>query len=171
MPFSNLIPWSKRQLPMRREEQHPIYSLQNELNRAFDEFFGRWEEPFGLLTPSLTKSFGGALEFPRIDVSETDKELRISAEIPGLTEKDIQLHLAKDALTITGEKKEEKREDEKGWYRMERQYGSFTRSIPLPYEVDTEKAEATFKNGVLVVTLPKTVAHQRAAKSIEVKKG
>ncbi|MBX9692306.1 MAG: Hsp20/alpha crystallin family protein [Cyanobacteria bacterium] len=102
-------------------------------------------------------------------MSETDKELLIKVELPGMTEKDLDISITGDLLTISGEKKQEKEETEKGWYRMERQYGSFSRSIPLPYEIDRDKAEALYKHGVLTVKLPKSAAQQKSAKSIAVK--
>jgi HSP20 family protein len=165
----NLTPWTAKRLPMRREEEHPAYSLQREMNRIFDDFFRApsWER-FGEF-PSFPseQSFGDVT--PHIDMSETDKELLVKVELPGMTEKDIDISIARDLLTISGEKKQEKEQTEKGWYRMERHYGSFSRSIPLPYEIESDKAEAIYKNGVLSIKLPKSVMQQKAAKSITVK--
>lgn len=165
----NLTPWTSRRVPVRREEEHPIYSLQREMNRLFDEFFRTplWER-FGEFPGFAKEQIWGDIT-PRLDMSETDKELVVNVELPGMTEKDIDVSITKDLLTISGEKKQEKEEREKGWYRMERQYGSFSRSIPLPYEVESDKAEATFKNGVLSIKLPKSAVQQRASKSITVK--
>jgi HSP20 family protein len=107
---------------------------------------------------------------PRMDVRETDKELRISAELPGLNENEIDVSLSRDMLTISGEKKQECEQNVKGWYRMERSYGAFTRSVSLPCEVDQDSCNASFKNGVLTVSLKKTPQAQASVKSIAIKK-
>ena len=105
---------------------------------------------------------------PRMDVSETDKEIVVSAELPGLADEDIDVSLSLGMLTISGEKKQEKEKKGRNYYHVERSYGSFQRSIPLPAEVDTNQVDAVFKKGVLTVTLPKTGAAQ-AGKKIAVK--
>ena len=98
-----------------------------------------------------------------------DLEIKVSAELPGMDEKDIDVSLTRDTLTIKGEKKEEKEDTGKDYYKMERSYGSFTRSIPLPVEVDTDKVQATFKKGVLEITLPKTAKAIQETKKVPVK--
>lgn len=108
--------------------------------------------------------------YPKIDFHETEKEFRLTAELPGMTEEDIELNLSQEVLTLRGEKKEEKVEDDKGWYRMERQYGSFSRSIPLPAEVDSAAIEATMKNGVLKIVMPKKAEETKPSRSISIKK-
>jgi HSP20 family protein len=102
--------------------------------------------------------------------SRDDKELRISAELPGLNENEIDVSLSRDMLTISGEKKQECEQNVKGWYRMERSYGAFTRSVSLPCEVDQDSCNASFKNGVLTVSLKKTPQAQASVKSIVIKK-
>jgi HSP20 family protein len=91
------------------EQEHPAYALQLEMNRLFDDFFRSWDTP--LLSTAFEQTAGGMPEqgavMPRIDVHETDKELRISAELPGMTEKDVDVSLSRDRLTISGEKKQE----------------------------------------------------------------
>ena len=176
----NLLPskWlnnnKRNEIAIRREEEqeHPAYSLQREMNRLFDDFFHSWDMPLMGRSFDLSpfSTFEQSAVTPRIDVHETDKELRISAELPGLNEKEIDVSLSKDMLTIKGEKKQEHEENVKGWYRMERSYGAFTRSIPLPCEVDQNNCTATFKNGVLTVSLTKTAQAQSTMKSIAVKK-
>ena len=106
---------------------------------------------------------------PAVDVAETEKAYEITAELPGMDEKNIEVKFADGLLTITGEKKEEKEEKKKDYYLSERSYGSFQRSFQVPDSVDADKIEATFKKGVLTVTLPKTAAAQKAAKKIDVK--
>lgn len=174
----NLLPskWlnKRNEVAIRREDEqeHPAYLLQRDMNRLFDEFFRSWDMPLTGRSFALSpfSTFEHSAIIPRIDVQETDKELRISAELPGLTEKDIDVSLSKDMLTIRGEKKQESEENVKGWYRMERSYGAFTRSIPLPCEVDQEQCTASFKNGVLNVSLSKTAQAQATIKSIPIKK-
>jgi HSP20 family protein len=102
--------------------------------------------------------------FPIVDIKDHEKEIEIQAELPGVSEKDVDLSLSDNSLIIKGEKKHETEEEEKGYYRMERSYGSFERTIPLPVEVDRDKVEATFKNGILNICLPKTkeaIAHTK----------
>jgi HSP20 family protein len=153
------------QLEVRREWDHPLASFQREMNRLFDNFFGGFSlAPWEPLERGVTSSFT-----PRVDVSETDKEIKISAELPGMEEKDIDVSLTHDTLTIKGEKKAEAEEKGKDYYRIERSYGSFTRSLPLPVEVDTNKVEATFKKGVLEITLPKTAKALQETKKVAVK--
>jgi len=165
----NLTPWTARRLPIRREEHHPIYSLQREMNRLFDDFFRApsWE-PFTELPTFAGEHFFGDVT-PRVDMSDTDKEIIVKVDLPGMTEKDVDISISRDALTISGEKKQEKEESEKGWYRMERQYGSFSRSIPLPCEIEADKVAAIYKNGVLSIKLPKSAVQRETTKSIPIK--
>ena len=169
----NLTPWrAKRVAIHHKQDEHPAHRLQLELNRLFEEFFSTpTGDSFGEL-PALfsQQQFSGDLS-PRIDMSETDEEVLVKVELPGMTEKDVDVSISKDMLTIAGEKKQEKEEKEKGWYRMERQYGSFSRSIQLPYEIDEDKAEALYKHGVLTVRMPKAQVQQNSSKTISVQRG
>ena len=99
------------------------------------------------------------------------KEYAISVEVPGVDEKDVKIELANNTLTIGGEKKQEKEEKEKNFYRVERSYGSFQRVLSLPEDADQEKIQATFKKGVLRITVPRKALPHAEAKQIEVKKG
>jgi HSP20 family protein len=147
--------------PIKREEYNPFSLLRQEMNSVFDNFLRGFElEPF-------SGRFGAFS--PSVDVRETDKEIKVSAELPGMNDKDIDVSLTKDALTIKGEKKEEKEDTGENYYRMERSFGSFTRTVPLPAEVDTEKAKADFVKGVLTVTLPKTQTAIKDTKKISIK--
>ena len=103
-----------------------------------------------------------------MDVKETDKEIHIIAELPGIDEKDIDVSLSQNTLTIKGEKKSEVEDNKEGYHRVERRYGSFHRSIPLPCEVNDEKIAAHFKKGVLTVQLPKTPQAQKVRKIIHI---
>ena len=107
--------------------------------------------------------------FPTADVVEGEKDYKITAELPGMSEKDIEIALAGDVLTLKGEKKEEHEEKGQNRYVSERRYGSFQRSFALPEDADPEKIEAAFKNGVLTVTLPKRPEAQAKQRKIEVK--
>jgi HSP20 family protein len=99
-----------------------------------------------------------------VDVSETENEIKVSAELPGLDEENVDVSLSPGVLTISGEKKEETKEERENYYRAERAYGAFRRAVPLPTEVDTDGAEAVFQKGVLTVTLPKTAETQERKK-------
>lgn len=166
MALKDMVPWKKNDKNiLARREDDPFYAVRREMDRVFDDFFGGG---FGL-TPfrsGFMESFGDFS--PRVDVTENEKEVRITAELPGLEEKDIDVSLSNDVLTISGEKKAEREDKGDNYYRMERSYGSFHRSIPLPTEVDTDHCDATFKNGVLQITLPK-VHLKESAKKITIK--
>jgi HSP20 family protein len=147
-------------------------SLRREVDRIFEDFGQSfWATPFrrspfwGRL-PLLGNGLGSGLA---VDVTESDKAYEIKADLPGLSEKNVDVKLANDVLTIKGEKQEEKEEKRKDYYLRERHFGSFERSFQIPEGIDAERVEASFKNGVLTVTLPKTPAAQKAAKKIEIK--
>ena len=148
---------------VKRPTGHPLISLQNEINRAFDGFFG--------FPPTLTGLMPEKAFMPKVNVSESDKEITVSAELPGLEEKNIDVSLSRGILTIKGEKKTEKEEKKKNYYYMERSSGSFYREIPVPEGADGDKAKAAFKNGVLTVNIPKLPGTHMAKKSIPVKTG
>lgn len=148
----------------------PFAALRQQMDEVFDAFMGA-----SALAPLAGGN--GAMAFaPRIDVSETDKELRITVDLPGLEEKDVEVKLAGDQLTIRGEKRAEHQETgggkgtERHYHRIERSYGAFQRTIVLPFDAEADKVEAAFKNGVLTVTLPKPAQMQQQAKKIEVRK-
>ena len=112
-------------------------------------------------------SFGKA---PAVDIAEKDKEYEITAELPGMDEKNIDVKFADGILTIKGEKTEEKEEKKKDYYLSERRFGSFQRSFQVPDGVDADKIDASFKNGVLTVILPKSAQAQKSEKKIAIKK-
>jgi HSP20 family protein len=166
MAIRDLVPWGReRGVSTSPDREDPFRSLHREMNRMFEDFarsfdlapWSRWE----------------AEDFhPRTDVSETDDEVLVTVEMPGLEEKDFELNLAGDMLTLKGEKRHEREEKEKGSvHRIERSYGSFQRSIQLPCEVLVEKAKADYRNGVLTVTLPKAPSAKRKVHRIDVKAG
>lgn len=143
-----------------------IASLQHEMNRLFDDIFdGGGVRPFHEMEERL------AAFQPSIDVSETAKLMRVTAELPGMAKNDINVILEDGALVISGEKKEETKEEDEQRYRKETTYGSFRRVIPLTTEVDTDKVSASFENGVLKVTLPKLPDREgKTGKRIEITK-
>lgn len=162
MAFTDLIPWKRGSRDLARTSPDNVFSaLQREMNALFDEFFNTWAN---VPMPSTRFAFS-----PSITVQESAKEYRVTAELPGLTEKDIKVELTANALTISGEKKEEREEKHGTTVYSERSYGSFYRSIPLPEAVDRNKVKAQFKNGVLTVTLPKSAQAKAAHKQIPVK--
>lgn len=152
----SLIPWRKRDYS---EAASPMVRLQREMNQLFNNFFNDWNLP--------TFSTRESAVIPTVDVVESEKDIRVTAEIPGIDEKNIEISVMGNALTISGEKKEEKEEKGQTYHRIERSYGSFSRTIPLPVEVDPDKTEAVYKNGVLTVTLPKV--EQAKRRKIEIK--
>jgi len=170
MSITDLIPWKKNEtsVPIRHErEDDALLDLRTQMNNLFDEFF---ERPFGLSPFFSDSTFMGDFA-PRLDISETDKEITISAELPGVEPDDLNISLDRNILSISGEKHTEKEESGKRFYRVERSYGSFHRSIPLPKEVDENKIDATFKRGVLTVRLPKIRFAQEKSKRITIKTG
>jgi HSP20 family protein len=160
MPVRDLITRAagKRGLPMRREDENPFYSLQREMNKLMENFFGE-----GALGPALSDDFAGDF-LPKVDLREEDQAFVVSAELPGMEEKDVEVLLSGDALTIKGEKKQEKEEKGQNYHRIERHYGSFNRIITLPAEVLTDKVEASFEKGILKITLPKAEKKPEAKK-------
>jgi HSP20 family protein len=138
-------------------------ALHREMDRLFDSFLRD--------IPGWASSDASTMMAPRMDVSETDREIRIEAELPGVKEKDVQVELIDDVLSIRGEKKAEKEEEEerKGYHMKERSYGSFSRSMRLPFDADPGQVKASFDNGVLTITVPKPKEARGQARKIEVK--
>ncbi len=146
-----------------RDVFEPFGSLRRDMERLFENF----SRDLGWGGPAA----GGAGEVPRIDVSETDSELRIEAELPGVDEKDLEIVLSDGRLTIKGEKKQEKEEKRKDYHLVERSYGSFARSIGLPFAAEPDKVKASFAKGVLTVTVPKPAEVKAKEKKIPIGKG
>ena len=146
----------------------PFANFRREMDRLFDDFFAP-STTEGRTFSQAGQPQAAAMLRPSIDVDETDQAYRVSAELPGLSEKDVELNLRDNVLTISGEKRSE-REEEKGGNRYaERSYGRFERTIPFPTEIDPERVDAVFKNGVLTVTLPKNEKAQEKSRRIEVR--
>lgn len=167
MQISDLIPWGREKDKTPATDNgrttNPLAVLQRDINNVFEDFWHRVENGWN------GRSHAVGVFGPSTDVSETQNNVEVTVELPGMTDKDIDISVSGDAMTIRGEKKIEHEEQRKGVYMSERSYGAFYRTIPLPAGVDTEKAEAKFKQGVLTVTLPKTAEAQAKVKRIAVK--
>ncbi|QWG11542.1 Hsp20/alpha crystallin family protein [Bradyrhizobium sediminis] len=153
----------------------PFDSLRREVDRLFENFDrDLWRSPFSRSVFDIAPYWRGELKLattPAVDIVEKDNAYEVTAELPGMDEKNIEVKLDNGGLTIKGEKQEEKEEKRKGYHLQERRFGSFERYFTVPEGVDTSKIEANFKKGVLTVTLPKKPEAQKPAKKIEVKAG
>jgi len=152
--------------------EQPFQKLRRATDRLFDEFsrnlrwpVAEWQSPW-----RMTTGVAG-IEWPRVDMRENNDELIITAELPGVNKDNLDVSLSQNRVTISGEKKEQEGEKGRGYYRLERSYGSFQRSLPLPFEVESEKVDASFKDGILTVKLPKTAAARERIKKIPVRSG
>ncbi|WP_449255219.1 Hsp20/alpha crystallin family protein [Bosea sp. (in: a-proteobacteria)] len=168
MSVRDLIPWSRNnghQVPsvFRDADRDPVLSLHREMNRLFDDVF----RGFGSGLPS----FGGASAlgggWPSVEISDGEKEIKVTAEVPGLEEKDIEVLLDDGVLTLKGEKRSETEDKDRQF--SERFYGRFERRIPLGTEVKEDKVDARFRNGVLTVTLPKSEKAQSHVRRISIR--
>lgn len=164
-------------LPVKNEKNapeswRPLRSLRNEVDRLFDAFDNvSWRSPFSRSAFDFAP-FGRALtsvHAPVVDIVEKDKEYEITAELPGIDEKNVEVALSNGGLVIRGEKEAQREEKKKDYFLSERNYGSFERYFGLPDGVETDKIAATFKNGVLTVRLPKSAKLQASEKKIAVK--
>jgi len=183
MKIDKLAPWNwfkqeqeqeGKSLPAQRQgaptaEGDPLLQLHREIDRVFDDVFrgfpfipGNPGRPLPSLAPSTWLK-------PTMDIAANDKEYTVTVELPGIDENDIQLELEGDTLKIKGEKKQEKEEKEKDFYRVERSYGSFQRMLSLPEDADQAGIEAKFSKGVLTVSLPRKAAPKAEAKRITIK--
>ena len=164
MNIKDLVPrFGRKPLPARREEEDPFRDFQREMNRLFDDFFG--EYPVAVRGEGV--EWGGGF-VPRVDVAETDKEVRVTAELPGMDEKDVDVELRGGVLSIRGERRDEQEEKGKNWYRREQSYGAFSRAVELPAEVDASKATARFKKGVLTFAAPKLGEEKAAGRRVPI---
>jgi len=174
MALKDLIPWRKHRRNVevqsgdeyshkednsRREEGNSVPSLKQEMNSLFEDAF----RGFGLMPFGSGRLFDRPMGWPNIEVTETDQEVKVTAEVPGLEEKDLQVAFANGILAIAGEKKSEAQDESKRV--SERSYSSFERQIPID-NVDENNVAATFKDGVLTVTLRKTAPTHNDARLI-----
>jgi len=167
-------------LPIKRQTMEPaltstwlpLEGLRRDIDRLFDNFGLGFRWPFGRSLFAAEPVFQRELTWPKlpaVDIVEGDKAYEITADLPGMDEKNIEVKVADGVLTIKGERQEEKEEKKKDYYLQERSFGSYQRSFELPDSVDPDKIEASFKKGVLSVTLPKKLEAQKPTKKIEVK--
>jgi HSP20 family protein len=164
----NLIPWKKKshEVEVLSPNDDPTFNLTRGMadmvNQLFRPFNDQWSR-------SLFRNLSGFTTTPNIDVEETDKEVRVTADLPGLEEKDVQIDLDEHFLTLRGERKDEREKKGKNFHHIERSYGAFHRSIALPDGIDRDNVNATFKKGVLKVTIGKLPGHERSVRRIPVK--
>ncbi len=162
--FGNLIPWSRKtEETQKNETEHPLTALHREIDHLFngfmrDDFF-----------PEFAGKGWAGLTAPSFDVSENDKTIEFTGDLPGVEEKDLDISVQNNVLTIKGEKKEEREDKSKEYHVSERHYGSFQRSFTLPDGIDPEHTVASLKKGVLKVTIPKIESAQTQRKKIEIK--
>jgi HSP20 family protein len=168
-------------VPVKKSEEtsgavqawRPFETLHREIDRLFDDF-GRdfWRTPFRRSVFDIEPFWRREMKFvgaPAVDIAAKDNAYEITADLPGMDEKNVEVQLSNGNLTIKGEKKEEREEKKKDFYLQERRFGSFERTFGLPEGVDADKIEAKFNKGVLTVTLPKKAEAQKPAKKIDVK--
>lgn len=156
MANRDLMNW--RDASLNRSLWTPFFSFRRELNRLFDDFL-----------PAEGNLFGTRSLQPNIEVRGTDDSFTVTAELPGIEQKDLQVSLDDNVLVIRGEKREERTEQERSRHYMERTYGQFERRITLEQDVQADKVEAQFKNGLLTVTVPKSATTQANRRKIEIK--
>lgn len=166
MNLGSLVPWrDKSPAPARRDEYlDPFVSFRREVDRMFDDFFNGFG---GRSVRGLGNGWQGLT--PTVDVTETEKDVVVTAELPGLDDKDFEVTLTGDLLTIKGEKRAEHEQRNGDGYYMERRFGTFSRSVQLPFEVKDEKVDARYDKGVLTIRVPKPADAQRTMRRIEVK--
>lgn len=166
MNFRSLIPFSRSTDLTRTTNEDPFLALRREMDRMFDDFTRDFTRDFGL---PMTQAGNGFLS-PRVDVAETDKGLEVTAELPGVNKEDIHLDVSNDVLTLRAERKDEREErDGRRYHVVERAYGTFMRRFALPFEADVDKIEASFDNGVLKVSVPRSPNAEKAVKRIDIK--
>ena len=166
MPPKWMVPfdWSRERLaPIGDEASDMLRSLQREVDRLYDQVTRSL--PF----PALTAEAAPMIMAPRIDISESAEELTLTAELPGMEDGDIEVTLTETVLTIRGEKKAERAEQKRDYRLKERSYGTFRRSIQMPFEADPDSIRASFAKGVLTVSIPKPPEAKRMVRTIEVK--
>lgn len=165
MALGSLIPFNRDSDVAPAGTRDPFASLRRDMDRMFDEFVRGWP-----VTDTLSAT---GLMTPRVDVVETGKGLEITAELPGIEEKDIQLDLADDVLTLKAERSREREESDESrrYHVVERAQGTFMRQFVIPFEADADKVKARFRNGILEVAVPRSATAQKPIKRIKVNGG
>ncbi|MEX2494521.1 MAG: Hsp20/alpha crystallin family protein [Woeseia sp.] len=171
MALGEMVPWRWGSLRRSGRDERAfegyrgdITSLHREMDRLFDRL---WNDSF---SPSLLSGDWSRMDvMPQLDVTEDDKSFSVKVDLPGMDEKTVDVTLSDRVLTIRGKKEEDRETKDKDYYRRERAFGSFRRSIEIPAAVDTSQIDASFKKGILTIHLPKTKEAQATTKHIEVK--
>jgi HSP20 family protein len=161
MHMRDLMPWHRDRegaVPAETDRDHPFVALQRDMNKVFESFWQRVDKPFGMLAAE-----------PKLDMTETEGQVRVAIDLPGLDPKDVELTCTDSMLFVKGEKREEKESGEGARHIVERSYGRFERTVPLPRGLDTAKAEARFDKGVLTLTIPRSPEAPPSVRKIEVK--
>lgn len=149
----SLIPWRTKRVDTESRDPaaaSTIERFRHEMDRLFDNFLQEGKSGFDRLLSPIT-GWG-----PAVDVSESEQEITVRAELPGVDPKDLDIQVTADSLRISGEKKDEFEESRKGYYQVERKFGSFHRMVKLPTEIDPDKVDAEYRNGILTIRLSKT---------------
>lgn len=185
MDIKKWVPWNwfKKEegndgnaVPVKRETAYenssmltnPLQHFHQEIDRVFDQAFRGFNwVPFGFERP-LTAHHADHIIKPKLDLGASGNEYTITVEVPGVDPEEVKLEIVNDTLTIRGEKKQKKEEREKNFYRIERSYGSFQRVLSLPEDADQNGVKATFKKGILTVTLPRKALPESEVKQVEV---
>lgn len=167
MKMTDILPWrsSRRESTSPAAPMDPMLALQRDVDRAFENFWAMVPYPFssnGRLEPSSNI---------RLDVEDKGGEITVTAELPGMTEADVDVVISDGRLTIRGEKKSDREAEQDGVLVRERVYGVMERTVPLPDGIDMNAANASFKNGVLTIAIPKTAEFQASARRIAVQAG
>lgn len=162
MKIKDLIKKPRRNAPVSvaKSSDNPIIALREEFNRLFDQLMGDFH-------PRFLENLS-AVDFPKVDIKDKAKEIIVEAELPGMDQNDVHVRVDENLLTIYGEKRQEKEEEKSDYYLCERSYGSFHRVIVLPDEVEADKAQASYRRGILKIKLPKKPESQRKSKMIKI---
>jgi len=174
-PNKPTVETGRKDVARPQDQLAPVDRLYREINRLLEDF-GRtdWRLPVGPSTFGFDWKWPGAADWkitPAMDVVEKDDHYEVTAELPGMDEKNVEIKVANGLLTISGEKSEKTEEKKKDYHLSERHFGSIRRAISVPQGVDTDKIEASFAKGVLTVKLPKSAESRKAERKIDVKAG
>jgi HSP20 family protein len=159
MYWPTLRPFARGKTDVAGGDSDPFSAFRREMDRVVDSFGRDFGVPLAGHAGTMT---------PSIDISETESELKVEAELPGVDQKDVEVIVTDNLLTIKGEKKAEKEEKKKDYHLVERSYGGFARQITLPFAAEPDKAKATFKDGILTIALPKPPDVKAKAKKITI---
>ena len=144
----------------------------NLLHRDMNDLFSRFLHGYGITAPGMEKFFQGSLADgllrPMVDINASDKDYSITIEIPGIEHEDVKLEISNNILTVRGEKRQKKEDKNKNYYRMERSYGAFQRTLSLPEDADQDNVNASFTNGVLTIVMPRKVVPRKETKQIQI---